>query len=376
MTPKDPGRLLVPMDLQLVLLPFYEASREEVEELIAAVLLCRPSVVEEVLQRPQDPDLAVENTGILQSPHNFITALLAAIDVRHVEIVRLLLEAGAHVTEETVEAAATDLQLVSVLLDAGAPGTGRCLYEASSAGCAELVRRLLAAGADDGYVRYVEEKFRFHCASPRVVQAVGTPLSIASQRGHVEVVQLLLHSTCEDHEDTLTGTPLYAACAMGHIEIVRLLLEAGANKNRGNSQESPLYVASSKGFVAISTLLLEFRADIHRGNLRETPLYVAASRGHVEIVRLLLRNGANKHRGRSIETPLIAAMVKGHAEIVSLLRAPATAAAISSRLLKSVAWCLLVASVLLRTRRPFSSWWQFAGRQVKALGICSRRKPA
>ena len=47
-----------PMDLQLVLLPFCSASEPQVEQLTAAVRAGSLAEVGEVLQRPQDPDLA------------------------------------------------------------------------------------------------------------------------------------------------------------------------------------------------------------------------------------------------------------------------------------------------------------------------------
>ena len=120
-------RLLSPADLQLVLLPFGPADAEQVNALIAAARGGCASDVEEMLRRPQDPNL-VERT-IFGLP-GFDTPLLAAVEVGDIEKTRLLLEAGAAVTEEVLEAASLDLKLLDLLLDYGAPGTGQGVHVA------------------------------------------------------------------------------------------------------------------------------------------------------------------------------------------------------------------------------------------------------
>ncbi|CAE7482889.1 ANK1 [Symbiodinium pilosum] len=340
----DDERLLSPADLQLVLLPFGPADAEQVNALIAAARGGCASDVEEMLRRPQDPNL-VERT-IFGLP-GFDTPLLAAVEVGDIEKTRLLLEAGAAVTEEVLEAASLDLKLLDLLLD-----YGRCLYQASAAGCAELVRRLLEAGADENYLHYEDNHLKFHCTTPRRKIAIATPLSIAAQRGHLEVVNILMSAGADIYEEASMGSPLYAACSMGHVDIARLLLQAGAeNSSWGFAKETPLYVASLKGHVEVVGLLLECRANVHRGSSIDTPVYVAASRGHVETVRLLLKAGADKRPGRTSETPLGVAARKGHAEVTWLLRCHAVATS-AWRLGRLVAW-LTVAVTLVKVGRLF-----------------------
>ncbi|CAE7862168.1 ANK1, partial [Symbiodinium microadriaticum] len=256
----------------------------------------------DVLKRPQDPDLAVQDDRILQLPCISASPLLAAVENRDVEMVSLLLEARASVTEEIADVAHADFQLVNLLLDAGGPATGRCLYYASSQGRLELVRWLLEAGADESYLHFEETRFKFHSTSPRRSLPVGTPLFVASGQGHLEVVQLLLKAGADQNEATLAGTPLYVACSAGHTQIVQLLLEAGADEDVGTETETPLYIASLKGHAEATRCLLNSRADVNRGNGRETPLYAAASRGHVDTVRLLLQAGADRYKGDDVPT--------------------------------------------------------------------------
>ena len=53
----DHASLHVPMDVQLILLPFAEATLEQRNEMTSAASWADPVWMEELLQRPQDPSL-------------------------------------------------------------------------------------------------------------------------------------------------------------------------------------------------------------------------------------------------------------------------------------------------------------------------------
>ncbi|CAE7949334.1 abcG4 [Symbiodinium sp. KB8] len=140
----------VPVDLQLLVLPFCSTRIEEVEEFVDLVAHGQVEEVEEVLQRPQDPNL--KPGTYFQRPIWF-----AAVSDK-VDVLRLLLEAGAEVgpRDRPLLAAAEvgRVEVVRVLLEAGArheaedPDDNEALCAASEHGHLEVVRLLLGAGFD------------------------------------------------------------------------------------------------------------------------------------------------------------------------------------------------------------------------------------
>ncbi|OLQ12301.1 Kinase D-interacting substrate of 220 kDa [Symbiodinium microadriaticum] len=277
-TLEDTAMLHAPMDVHLVVLPFVDISPED-NALVAAASRGSMAEVESLLQLPQDPDLRDFWRGR--------TALFCACCEGHVEIVRLLLEAGANT---------------------GAKSSGyTALIFSSKEGHIEIVRLLLEAGAD------LEAGEPDNC----------TPLIWASDEGHAEVVHLLLEADADlDRADDHGHTALMRASRAGHVEIVRLLLEAGANKDASDDcGYTALMSASVAGHFEIVRLLLEAGTskDV-ADNCGYTAVMGPSGTGHVEIVRLLLEAGTNKDAADDTGcTSLMRASRHGHVNVVRLL---------------------------------------------------------
>ena len=96
------------------------------------------------------------------------------------------------------------------------------------------------------------------------------------------------------------GTPLSIASQNGHAEVVSMLLaKQGVDVNQAkNDGATPLYIASQKGHAEVVSMLLATEdIDVNRAwkrNERElvTPLRAAIDRSHTEIAKLLVIRGS------------------------------------------------------------------------------------
>jgi ankyrin repeat protein len=147
-----------------------------------------------------------------------------------------------------------------------------------------------------------------------------TPLFLASQHGHVQVVkELLLH----DVDQQSITSAFVIASRMGREDVVEELIydrRVDVNYHDENG-ETVLFMASSSGKLGVVQLLLQhegLKVNLKNGK-GQTALWVACERGNLEVVRTLLRhNKVNKSNIRS--TALKMADLKGHDEVVRLLK--------------------------------------------------------
>ncbi len=152
-----------------------------------------------------------------------------------------------------------------------------------------------------------------------------TALTDASFKGHTEIVRALLAAGADVDLQDKNGqwTALIKASAYGHPESVRVLLEAGADVDlQAKDQVTALIAASFMGHTEIVRALLAAGADVDlQLENQATALMRASALGHPEIVRALLGAGADQHiedeRGMTV---MDWARQNGHAEIIGLLR--------------------------------------------------------
>ena len=88
------------------------------------------------------------------------------------------------------------------------------------------------------------------------------PMLFAANRGHLEVVRLLLEARADQNAAMQNGTAaLMAAAGNAHLEVVRVLLEAGADQNAARQDGTTLLMLTAfNGDLEVVRVLLEAAA--------------------------------------------------------------------------------------------------------------------
>ncbi len=245
------------------------------------------------------------------------TAALAG----HVEIARLLLDAGADLEAEDADGS-TPLhdacihrhqEMVAFLIEQGADVSRRdhnaayALSFAVSGGDTAVVRMVLDAGAD-----------LYH----RSRQGL-TLLHFAAARGMESLADTLLAHGEDVNARTARGeTPLTWATMRGQMGMARKLLAHGADPNLGNEfNETPLHHVAARGDLEMGRLLLEWGADPNaaQSGWGATPLFYTVWDGRAEFARLLIGHGADVNHEADGHRALARAVQEGQSDLVSAL---------------------------------------------------------
>lgn len=142
----------------------------------------------------------------------------------------------------------------------------------------------------------VVEALAFHPERPANLDAVNhaghTALLLACHVGAADIVRLLLAAGADpDRADTLGSTPLLWAAYKGHLEVVCLLLAAHAKVNLPDSEgDTPIIVACSEGHASVLQALLD-SPDLdtnHENHAGLTAYICACNESHFDCVNLLL----------------------------------------------------------------------------------------
>lgn len=254
------------------------------------------------------------------------TALQAACMQGHEDVVKHLLDAGADVHF----CGGNNFQRTGLQIACGQ-------------GNEKVVRLLLEAGSEVNMspttnhgVRILTRSQREADSPPKIYGVARyngrTALQAASERGHHNIVKLLLERGAEVNAppSPVAGRiALQAAAGSGFGAIVHLLLSLGAQANAPSARYkgiTALQGACLQGSFEIVELLLRSGADVQASgggyDGAGTALHAAAEKGHIDIVKKLIGAGAdvNASSSRRGQTPLQGAMAGGHDMVVEYLK--------------------------------------------------------
>ncbi|CAH1774233.1 unnamed protein product [Owenia fusiformis] len=150
-----------------------------------------------------------------------------------------------------------------------------------------------------------------------------SPLLVASEEGHLEIVKILLQNHARvDVFDEHGKAALHLAAENGHDEVADVLLLAKAFVNaKSKLGISPLHLAAQNGFNKLIKLFIEKHgAVIDALSLaKKTPLHMGAQNGQIEVCSSLIKmkadaNATDVHG----QTPLHLAGENDHSDVVKL----------------------------------------------------------
>ncbi|KAL7940787.1 hypothetical protein V8C42DRAFT_336550 [Trichoderma barbatum] len=266
---------------------------------------------------PQDKmlQLAWEYANGSITQETLSNALYNATDREKITTVRLLLQSfdanpnaigDEYGTALTAAAFDGIMEMVQLLLDAGAnvnDPNGWALQTAAAEGHYEIVQELISRGAE---VNACTQNANF---------AAGTALQGACESGRSDIVSLLLEKGANPNIGLGTDSPpILAACQRGEAHILEMLVNAKADVDVFGGYDSSTPLINAAAYLPMESLqvLLNAGADINLpDNDGDTALIVAAARGDVEALTFLLDNGADimhssKRDANALQTALAA----------------------------------------------------------------------
>ena len=271
------------------------------------------NIVELLLNAGASPNVKRGNNGQ--------TGLILVSNKGYFEIAKLLLLKGADpsITDINQNTAlhysiVNGYQNITVLLLENNANPNALNYEqltplvlASKIGCYDIVKLLLDRGADAN----ISDNDGWTC------------IMYASQFGHEDIVKLYIdHNFDLSATDKFGRTVLALACFTGHVDVVELLLNAGLNPNISDQdQKTPLMLASEKGHYETVKLLLDSGADANISDDNGwTCIMYASHFGHKDIVKLYIDHNVDLSATDKFDwTALSLACITGHVDVVELL---------------------------------------------------------
>jgi ankyrin repeat protein len=153
--------------------------------------------------------------------------------------------------------------------------------------------------------------------------ATNTSLMAATIDGDLDLVQQAVEAgaNLDRYDWNLGYSPLGMAIDRGHPEVVQCLLAAGANPHNGSTSTTALGLAAERGEIEIVQMLLPRGIDVNAPVGREgwTALLSAIANGHRAVVQLLVTAGANVNAWSRGETPILLAAKCEEREIYQYL---------------------------------------------------------
>ncbi len=224
---------------------------------------------------PEKVQELIDQGGKLINKERKTAALMTASKKGHLEVVKLLVEAGADVD-------AFDMNSYKTRETGWTP----LMYAAHNYRL-DVIDYFLEIGVDVDQPDFVG-------ATPLMTVSY---FKVKDVNKTFELIDYLISHGADVNATSNNGsTALMAAANNGRLKVVKKLVEEGADVNARSSAygDTALYRAVEKDYWEIVKFLIEEGADFDSGtDWKVTPLMYAAAAGSLESLKILLKNGAD-----------------------------------------------------------------------------------
>lgn len=192
-----------------------------------------------------DGDETLTSIAVLMGADINSDILQSAIQSGQVELVRVLVEAGADISAFSYSA-------VQMAAKCGYTSIIKLFIEADSSNSAVIKNIALSLAAEGGHIDTVKFLIEEGADVNATIKNIATPLSKAAQQGHTEIVKLLIEKGAD-----LTSVNRYldSMMSLGMDSTIKILIEAGLDPNKA------ICGAAIYGSDEILKLLIEVGAD-------------------------------------------------------------------------------------------------------------------
>ncbi|XP_022089542.1 serine/threonine-protein phosphatase 6 regulatory ankyrin repeat subunit B-like isoform X2 [Acanthaster planci] len=152
----------------------------------------------------------------------------------------------------------------------------------------------LLVASEEGHVEIVKLLLQSNARVDVFDEHGKAALHLAAENGHREVADILLwHKAFVNAKSKLGITPLHLGAQNGHNELVKLLIctHSATIDALSLAKKTPLHLAAQSGQLEVCETLLKLKSDPNSSDMHgQTPLHLAAKNDHAEIVKLFLKH--------------------------------------------------------------------------------------
>ncbi|XP_046587542.1 transient receptor potential cation channel subfamily A member 1 [Neodiprion lecontei] len=249
---------------------------------IAEYLILEGADINALDKEKRSPLLLASARGAWRTVHSLIRlgADIYLKDVNHRNVLHLVVMNGGRLEEFAEEVSKSNVSLLQLL------------NEKDDTGCSPL-----HYASREGHIRSLENLIRLGACINLKNNNKESPLHFAARYGRYNTARQLLDSekgTFIINESDGEGlTPLHIASQQGHMRVVQLLLDRGALLHRDHNGRNPLHLAAMSGYTQTMELLHSVHSQLldqidKDGN---TALHLATMENKPNAISLLLSMG-------------------------------------------------------------------------------------